>query len=142
MLYCKIRNQLNHIMPLSLEIPLFPPSSVQNTEDSCAEKGKVLQKRKNSSSCLGFLGTFLFRRAYSWNNVFAVINSEHMGFRKRASCIKPLRLLLPATSRIRGRIAVLVGDRDSLDETSTVSGFSWLQMRLGWLIEERRWDNV
>lgn len=138
MLYCKIRNQLNHIMPLSLEIPLFPPSGVQNTEDSCTEKGK----RKNSSSCLGFLGIFLFRRAYFWNNVFAVINSEHMGFRKRASCIKLLRLLLPATSWIRGRISVLVGDRDSLDETSTVSGFSWLQMWLGWLIEERRWNNV
>lgn len=46
MLYCKIRNQLNHIMPLSLEIPLFPPSSVQNTEDSCAEKGKSLTKKK------------------------------------------------------------------------------------------------
>lgn len=33
-------------MPLTLEIPLSPPSSVQNTEDSEAEKEEVLQNQK------------------------------------------------------------------------------------------------
>lgn len=83
MFYWKVSHQLNHIMPLILEIPLSPPSNAQNTEHSYSEKGRIGTKEGKKSSFSGFLGSLLFRKAYSFKNIFKVVNLGHIGFKKQ-----------------------------------------------------------
>lgn len=63
MFYWKVSHQLNHIMPLILEIPLSPPSNAQNTEHSCSEKGRIGTKEGKKKFLRRFFGFTSFQKS-------------------------------------------------------------------------------